>query len=321
MLRHVAGLTASPLTSYILSTPSADRIAVRRTPTMASNLSPQFFDVAGRKISAAVAGNQGNPAVLLLHGFPSSARTFRNIIPRLSEAAFVVAPDLPGFGQSELIDDPSFARFTDVIEALLKQLGVSRAFLYVHDFGAPVALGLAMRDPSRVLGLIIQNANAHRTGFGPQWRDTINYWNAPSPENEQRATAHLTFEGTRDQYIGGIPEDIAARIPAEEWMHDWRTMSEPGRLEMHRRLIADYGRYAARFESIARYLREHQPPALLLWGRHDVFFDCAEVLSWLQDLPRMEAHVLDGPHLLLETHAAHCAELIVDFLQKNAPGE
>jgi pimeloyl-ACP methyl ester carboxylesterase len=279
----------------------------------------ESFEVADRRIFADVAGNRDNPAVLLLHGFPSSSRTFRNIIPRLSATCFVIAPDLPGFGQSDLIPDPTFARFADLIEGLLRKLGVASAYLYVHDFGAPVALELAMRDPRRVLGLIIQNGNAHRTGFGPTWRDTIAFWNAPSKENERRATVHLTFEGTRDQYVGGVPEDIASRIPAENWIEDWRTMSQPGHIELQRALLADYGRYAARFEDIARYLREHQPSALMLWGRHDAFFDVAEVLSWLQDLPRMEAHILDGPHMLLETHAARCAELIVEFVQRGRP--
>jgi pimeloyl-ACP methyl ester carboxylesterase len=277
------------------------------------------FDIAGCKISATVAGNPGNPAVLLLHGFPSSSRTFRNIIPRLSQTCFVIAPDLPGFGQSGLIADPTFGRFADVIEALLEKLGVSSLYLYVHDFGAPVALDLAMRDPQRVRGLIIQNANAHRTGFGPSWKHTINYWNAPTKDNEQAATAHLTFEGTRDQYIAGIPDDIASRIPDDNWIEDWHIMSQPGHLELQRALIKDYGRYAVRFEEIARYLRQHQPPALMLWGRHDSFFDGAEILSWLQELPRMEAHVLDGPHFVLETHAAQCAALIADFV--GGPGQ
>lgn len=276
----------------------------------------EVFDIAGCRISAVLAGNRSNPAFLLLHGFPSSSRTFRNIIPRLSERCFVIAPDLPGFGQSGLIPDPSFARFTDVIEGLLEKLGVASAYLYVHDYGAPVALDLAMRDPGRVRGLVVQNADAHRTGFGPAWQDTIAYWDTPSKENEEAATAHLTFEGVRAQYVGGIPEDIASRISADNWIEDWRIMSRPGHLELQRALVKDYGRYADRFKDIARYLHEHQPPALMLWGRHDSFFDCAEIVSWLRDLPRMEAHVLDGPHFLLETHAAQCVELIVDFVRE-----
>jgi pimeloyl-ACP methyl ester carboxylesterase len=276
----------------------------------------EVFDIAGCGISAVLAGNRNNPAVLLLHGFPSSSRTFRNIIPRLSERCFVIAPDLPGFGQSGLVPDPSFARFTDVTEGLLEKLGVASAYLYVHDYGAPVALDLAMRDPHRVLGLVIQNANAHRTGFGPAWQDTIAYWDTPSKENEEAATAHLSFEGVRAQYVGGIPEDIASRISADNWIEDWRIMSQPGHLELQRALVKDYGRYADRFKDIGRYLRQHQPPALMLWGRHDSFFDCAEIVSWLRDLPHMEAHVLDGPHFLLETHAAQCAELIFDFVKE-----
>jgi pimeloyl-ACP methyl ester carboxylesterase len=278
----------------------------------------ESFDIAGCRISAVVAGDRTRPAVLLLHGFPSSSRTFRNIIPRLSESCFVVAPDLPGFGESGLIADPTFEHFADLMEGLLEQLGITNCYLYVHDFGAPVALDLAMRKPGRVLGLVIQNANAHRSGFGPQWKDTIAYWDTPSRENEEAATAHLSFEGTRDQYVAGLPEDIAARIPADNWLEDWRIMSRPGHLDLQRALVQDYGRYAARFDDIAAYLHEHQPPSLMLWGRHDSFFDSAEILSWMQDLPRMEAHVLDGPHFVLETHAAQCAEVMVDFVHRGA---
>jgi pimeloyl-ACP methyl ester carboxylesterase len=276
----------------------------------------EAFEIAGCKISAITAGNPRDPAVLLLHGFPSSAFTFRDIIPRVSEACFAIAPDLPGFGRSDLIRDPTFVRFADLIQGLLETLGVADLYLYVHDFGAPVALELAMRNPGRVLGLIVQNANAHRTGFGPQWNDTIAYWQMPTKEHEQRATAHLTFEGVREQYVGGLPEDIAARISEHNWIEDWRVMSRPGHLDLQRALVADYGRYAARFDEIAAYLREQQPRALMLWGRHDIFFDCAEILSWLQALPRMQAHIFDGPHLLLETHAAPCAELIVEFVRQ-----
>lgn len=278
------------------------------------SLSREAFEIDSCRISSIVTGDRDKPAIVLLHGFPNSSRGFRDVIPTLSKTCFVIAPDLPGSGQSDPIPNATFPRFADLMEALLTRLGVAKAYLYVHDYGAPVALDLAMRDPTRVLGLIIQNANAHRTGFGPQWRDTLAYWSAPTQDNERAATAHLTFEGVRDQYIGGVPEDIAARMAPDNWIEDWRVMNQPGRLDVQRALIADYGRYAARFEEIARYLSDHQPPALMLWGRHDSFFDCAEILSWLQALPRMEAHILDGAHLLLETHAAQCAQLIKAFV-------
>jgi pimeloyl-ACP methyl ester carboxylesterase len=140
-------------------------------------------------------------------------------------------------------------------------------------------------------------------------------WSNPTPENEAAATTHLTFEGTRDQYVAGVPPDVASRISPQGWEEDWRIMRLPGRMDMQRALLKDYGNYVARFEEIADYLKRRQPPALMLWGRHDVYFDLAEIVSWMQDLPRMEAHVFDGGHLLLETHAASAASLMLDFIE------
>lgn len=241
-------------------------------------------------------------------------------MPALSQAAYVIAPDLPGFGESDVLPAASFPAFGRAVSELLDRLAIGPRYVYLHDFGAPVGLHIAMQAPDQVLGLIIQNANAHSTGFGPQWAATQAFWAAPNPENEGAATAHLTFEGTRDQYIAGVPPDVAARIPPETWDEDWRVMCRPGRMDTQRALIADYGRYAARFEEIADHLAQWQPRSLMLWGRHDAFFDLAEVLSWMQALPRMEAHILDGGHFLLETHAAAAASLILDFIGRGQQG-
>jgi pimeloyl-ACP methyl ester carboxylesterase len=193
---------------------------------------------------------------------------------------------------------------------------VGRRFLYLHDFGAPVALHLAMHAPELVDGLIIQNANAHRSGLGPQWAQTLDFWAAPNARNQAAATAHLTLDGTRDQYVAGVPSEIAAQIDPGSWIEDWQVMCLPGRLDLQKALIADYARYVDRFGEVADYLAKHQPRALLLWGRHDAFFDIAEVQSWLMDLPRMEAHVFDAGHMLLETHAPRAAELMLEFLDE-----
>lgn len=165
-----------------------------------------------------------------------------------------------------------------------------------------------------IISKFIQNANAHRSGFGPAWKDTLAFWDHPNAKNKAAATAHLTFEGTRDQYIAGVPADVAERISPSVWEEDWRVMSLPGRLDMHRSLIADYASHAAQFGSIGEYLRNHQPSALMLWGRHDAFFNIAETVSWMEDLPRMEAHILNGGHFLLETHAKPAATLLRDFI-------
>jgi pimeloyl-ACP methyl ester carboxylesterase len=276
----------------------------------------------GTELSFIVAGEESRPAVLLLHGSPSSARMFREIIPELSQAAHVIAPDLPGFGESDVLraGAPSFPAFGQAISELLDRLSIGPRYIYLHDYGAPVGFHIAMQHPERVLGLIVQNGNAHRTGLGPQWDATQAYWSQPTPENEAAATAHLTFEGTRDTYIRGAPPDVAARIPPQAWEEDWRVMNLPGRMDTQRALIRDYGKYVERFDAIATYLARRQPPSLLVWGRHDPFFDLAEVLSWMQDLPRMEAHVLDGGHKLLETHSAAAVPLMLDFIGRT-PGK
>ncbi|CDX22629.1 Alpha/beta hydrolase fold protein [Mesorhizobium sp. SOD10] len=272
---------------------------------------------SGTELSFLTAGEPSKPALLLLHGFPSSSRTFRHVIPSLSKVAYVIAPDMPGFGMSGALPDPSFDRLADAISELLDQLSVGPRYIYLHDFGAPVGLRIAMQAPDAVLGLIVQNANAHRSGMGQSWTATQDFWANPNPDNEAKANGHLTFEGTRDQYVAGVPGDIVALIPRESWEEDWRVMQRPGNMETQRALIADYGNYVAHFDKIADYLRLRQPRALMLWGRHDTFFDLAETLSWMQVLPRMEAHILDGPHFLLETHADRAAPLMVDFLDRH----
>lgn len=274
----------------------------------------------GTELSFLTAGSQTNPPLLLLHGMPNSARGFRGVIPGLARDAYVIAPDLPAYGESDPLAAASFDAMTDAITELLEHLGVGPRFLYVHDFGAPVALKIAMDAPELVHGLIIQNANAHRSGMGPTWVKVQEYWKAPNAENEAAAMAHLTLEGTRDQYLKGVPDDVTASISPENWEEDWRVMSLPGRLENQRDLVCDYGRYVEHFDAIVDYLRDRQPPALMVWGRHDIYFDIAETLSWMEDLPRMEAHILDGGHLLLETHCQPAAELMSEFISRTVSG-
>jgi pimeloyl-ACP methyl ester carboxylesterase len=270
----------------------------------------------GTELSFMTAGESSKPAVLLMHGFPNSARMFRDVVPELSQAAYVIAPDLPGFGESDVVPEVSFPAFGRAISELLDRLTIGPLYIYLHDWGAPAGFHIAMQAPERVLGLIIQNANAHQTGLGPIWDAVRAYWSQPTPEKEAEVTRFLTFEGTRDQYISGVPSEVAERIPAERWEEDWRVICLPGRMNTHRALVADYVHYVARFDAIAEYLARWQPPALMLWGRHDIFFDLAETLSWMQALPRMEAHVFDAGHLLLETHSPAAVPLMLDFIKR-----
>jgi pimeloyl-ACP methyl ester carboxylesterase len=212
------------------------------------------------------------------------------------------------------------------MERLRLSGGTELSFVKAGDASRPAILLLhgtpnsarMFREVVPALGLIVQNANAHRTGWGPGWAAQLAYWSQPNPKNEAEVTAHLTLEGTRDTYISGVPSDVADRIPAEHWEEDWRVMNLPGHMDTQRALIADYANYADRFDSIAKYLEQWQPPALMIWGRHDIYFDLAEVLSWMRALPRMEAHVLDAGHLLLETHAAAAVSLMLDFIPRHS---
>lgn len=262
------------------------------------------------------AGKAGAPGLLLLHGQPCSSFYFRHVIGPLSEVAHVVAPDLPGFGFTEAPEDYpyTFDAMANTIEALLAEVGMERFFLYVHDFGSPIACALAMKYPQRVLGLIIQNGNAHDEGLGEPWNLVKSYWADPTPENLAKIPEWLNFAGVKHTYVGDIPEHLVPLVAPDGWHLDWEHMSRPGRIDIQLRIFADYSAHVARFPAYAAYHRAHQPPALLLWGRHDPYYDIAEADAYARDLDRIETHILDGAHLLLETHHEECAHMMRKFI-------
>ncbi|MFG2061001.1 alpha/beta fold hydrolase [Micromonospora sp. NPDC048871] len=276
-------------------------------------------DLDGLEVFFREAGRTDQPTLLLLHGFPSSSHTFREVMPTLAEVARVIAPDLPGFGMSSapIIEDYdyTFDNLSRTVEHLLDRLGVERFFVYLHDFGAPVGYHLATRAPERIRGLIVQSGNAHQEGLGEQWDSARAYWADPTEERRADLPDWLNFAGTRDQYLAGLPEHLRILHPPESWHLDWERMSRPGNLDAQFALFTDYAQHVARFEEIAGYHRAHQPPALVLWGRHDAYFDVEEVLAYHRVLDRMDAHIYDGGHLLLETHAAECAYLMRAFVR------
>ena len=262
------------------------------------------------------AGRRSAPGLLLLHGQPCSSYGFRHVIGPLAEVARVVAPDLPGFGFTEAPDDYeyTFDAMARTIDVLTRKIGMEWFFLYVHDFGAPVAYYLAMARPERVLGLIIQNGNAHQEGLGPDWDANKAYWADPTPENRKKLPEWLNFEGVRHTYVGAIPERLKPLFAPEGWHLDWERMSRPGLVDIQFRIFEDYARYVARFPDISAYHRKHQPRALLLWGRHDPYFEIEEVLAYARELEQIEMHIYDAAHLLLETHHQECAALMREFI-------
>ncbi|TSD86715.1 alpha/beta hydrolase [Mycobacterium sp. KBS0706] len=276
----------------------------------------RMIEVDGVTLFYREAGWPEASGVLLLHGQPSSSYSFRDVIGPLAEVTRVVAPDLPGFGFTEAPDDYpyTFEAMARTVDALTREIGLERFFLYVHDFGAPVAYALALARPDRVLGLIIQNGNAHEEGLGPDWDGNKAYWADPTPENRAKLPEWLNFRGVRHTYVGDIPDRLAPLFAPDGWHLDWERMSRPGLVEIQFRIFADYGAYVARLLEIAAYHRDHQPPALLLWGRHDPYFEIDEVLAYARELDRLDMHVYDAAHLLLETHHRECAALMRDFI-------
>jgi pimeloyl-ACP methyl ester carboxylesterase len=276
----------------------------------------RVVEVDGVKLFYREAGRPDAPGLLLLHGQPGSSYSFRRVISPVSEVARVIAPDLPGFGFTEAPGnyEYTFEAMARTIDALTREIGLDRFFLYVHDFGAPVAYYLALAHPDRVLGLIIQNGNAHEEGLGPTWDASKAYWAHPTPENRARLPEWLNFEGVRHTYVGGIPERLKPLFAPEGWHFDWERMNRPGLIEIQFRIFADYARHVARFPQISAYHRQHQPAALMLWGRHDPYFQIDEVLAYGRELERLDMHIYDGTHLLLETHHQECAGLMREFI-------
>lgn len=276
----------------------------------------QTVKVDGVDLFYREAGRRDAPGLLLLHGQPSSSYSFRDVISPLASVARVVAPDLPGFGFTEAPDDYeyTFDAMARTVDALTREIGLERFFLYIHDFGAPVAYYLALARPDRVLGLIIQNGNAHEEGLGPVWDASKAYWAEPTLENRANLPEWLNFDGVRHTYVGDIPDRLKPQFAPEGWYLDWERMSRPGLVEIQFRIFSDYGRYVARFPEISAYHRDHQPPALLIWGRHDPYFELDEVMAYARELDRLDMHIYDGAHLLLETHHQESAALMCEFI-------
>jgi pimeloyl-ACP methyl ester carboxylesterase len=291
-------------------------------PTSACKTRHRMVPSGGLNLFVREAGERTQPAVLLIHGQPTSSHTFRNLMPLLADTAYLVAPDMPGFGFSDAppMDryEYSFENIANTFDALLDVLGLEQMFLYVHDYGAAVAYQLATRRPERVLGLIVQNGSAHDEGMEKIWDTAREYWTDPSPANRAKLGDWLNFEGVRNTYLDGVPERLQPLFSPECWHFDWERMRRPGNVEIQFKLFEDYKNYVARFPEIARYHRQHQPPCLILWGRHDPYYQLGEIVAYARELERLEMHVFDGAHLLLETHYGECADAIRPFIARSA---
>jgi pimeloyl-ACP methyl ester carboxylesterase len=274
--------------------------------------------VQGVEIAYREAGDPSRPTVLLLHGFPTSSHMFRNLIPELAARYHVLAPDYPGFGASAMprVDefDYTFDNIAEVIASFLEAKDVERYVAYVQDYGAPVGYRLFAKDPSRVAGFVIQNGNAYEEGLPEFWDPIRAYWAEPSAANADKLRPSLTLEGTIWQYTVGTraPE----RINPDNYWHVQYLLDRPGNQEIQLALFYDYRTNVARYPAWQKLFREHQPPALIVWGKNDPIFPEAGAHPYKRDLKDVEFHLLDTGHFALEEDGAVIAERMLAFLDR-----
>jgi pimeloyl-ACP methyl ester carboxylesterase len=276
--------------------------------------------VNGFKIFYREAGDPQKPAVLLLHGFPTSSHMFRNLIPQLAEDFHVIAPDLPGFGFS---DAPTHDRFQYTFEHLaqvmgdfVEQIGLKRFAIYVFDYGAPTGFRIALRFPDRIAALISQNGNAYVEGLSKDWAPVQAYWENPTRENREALRKLQTLETTRWQYYHGVtnPEE---RIAPEAILHDQTLLDRPQSAEIQLDLIGDYKTNVGLYPKFQEFFRKYQPPTLAVWGKNDPFFIPPGAEAYKRDNPKAKVVFYDTGHFALETHAAEIGQEIVAFLKAN----
>ena len=269
------------------------------------------------KIFYREAGDPQAPAVLLLHGFPTSSHMFRNLIPQLAGDYRVVAPDLPGFGFSDAPDHKSF-RYTfdhlaEVIGDLVQQIGLKRFAVYVFDYGAPVGFRLALRYPDRISALISQNGNAYLEGLSDDWAPVRAFWENPSQQNRDALRSLSTLKTTRWQYHHGVT-NAEERVAPEAIFLDQTLLDRPQSAEIQLDLIGDYKSNVALYPKFQEYFRTHRPPTLAVWGKNDPFFLPAGAEAFRQDNPSAKVVFYDTGHFALETHAAEIGAEIRAFL-------
>ena len=274
-------------------------------------------DVDGYNVFYREAGRVGAPKLLLLHGFPSSGHMFRDLIPKLADRFHIVAPDLPGFGQSDLPDREEFAytfeNIAKVMTRFTERIGFDRFAVYVFDYGAPTGFRLALAHPERITAIISQNGNAYEEGLSDGWNPIRAYWQDASPANREALRALLSREATIWQYTHGVPD--ASAVSPDGYSLDDYYMNRPGAHEIQLDLFRDYRNNVALYPEFQAYFRTHRPPFLAVWGKNDPFFLPPGAEAFKRDLPQAVVRFFDTGHFALETHANEIAVAITEFLE------
>ena len=273
-------------------------------------------NVDGLSIFYREAGPRDAPALLLLHGFPSAGHMFRDLIPALSDRYHVIAPDLPGFGQSDMPPRATFSytfdHIADVIDRFTEVVGLSRFAIYVFDYGAPTGFRVALKHPDRITAIISQNGNAYEEGLSDGWTPIRAYWQDPSAAKREALRAFLTPQTTYWQYTHGVADPTSVSPDGQSLDNFY--LSRPGADEVQLDLFGDYQTNVALYPAFQEYFRTHKPPLLAIWGKNDPFFLPPGAEAFKRDNPSAVVRFLDTGHFALETHAEEIAAAIRGFI-------
>jgi len=277
----------------------------------------KYADADGHRIFYREAGSPIAPAILLLHGFPTSSHMFRNLIPALAGEYHVVAPDLPGFGFTETPAGKqgraTFEQIAKTINKFVETIGLKSYALYIFDYGAPTGLRLALAHPERVTAIITQNGNAYEEGLSEGWNPIQRYWKEPNDKNRAALREFLSPESVKNgQYLYGVKDP--SLVAPESYTLDSALMARPGNDEIQLDLLLDYASNVALYPKFQEYFRTKRPPLLAVWGKNDPFFIPPGAEAYKRDNPDAEVHFLDTGHFALETHHREIAAHILDFL-------
>ena len=280
----------------------------------------RIADVDGFNIFYRAAGAVEAPKLLLLHGFPTASHMFRDLIPRLSDRFHVIAPDLPGFGKSDMPprgserSNHTFEQLAEKIDRFTEVVGFDRYAVYVFDYGAPTGLRLAVKHPDRITAIISQNGNAYEEGLSEGWNPIRAYWEDASPANREALRSFLAPETTIWQYTHGVPDPTA--VSPDGCALDNFYLTRPGADEYQLDLFGDYKSNVALYPTFQQYFRTHKPPLLAVWGKNDPFFLPPGAEAFKRDIPKAIVRFFDTGHFALETHAAEIAAAIREFLPR-----
>jgi pimeloyl-ACP methyl ester carboxylesterase len=276
--------------------------------------------VDGLSIFYREAGPKDAPALLLLHGLPSSSRMFEPLFARLADQFHLIAPDYPGFGHSDWPDPKqwpyTFDRIATVIQNFTEAVGLTRYHLYMQDYGGPVGFRMALAQPARVLSLIVQNAVAHDEGLGVNWKTRRAYWADRNAHESALRINLLSLATTRARHVGSDP--AIDRYDPDLWTDEFAFLNQPSQADIQSDLFYDYRTNVAAYGSWQAWMQKHQPRLLVVWGRYDPSFNISEPDAYRRDVPGAEVHLLHAGHFALDTKASEIAALVAAYMQKNS---